>query len=115
MKSSFERGYRMLESTVTSAFDFSIVCQAEVDLPSWLQELTGHAGWQLLDQDESELCEVYSYRRGSDEAEVALYHTGYATVDVGGKTLYDGHLGFAPGFARLQYYNAESGEKVSVN
>lgn len=105
----------MLEPSAISAFDYSIVCHAEVDLPSWLQELTGKAGWRLADEEEAELCDVYSFRREAEEAQVVLYHTGYATVDVDDRTLYDGHLTFAPGFARLQYYNAESGEPVLLN
>lgn len=34
----------------TPDLDFPIVCQAEVDLPAWLRELTGQAGWQLLEE-----------------------------------------------------------------
>lgn len=105
----------MLEPSVVSAFDYSIVCHAEVDLPSWLKELTGKSGWTLSDEEENEDYDVYSFRRGSEEAEVVLYRTGYATVDVDDQTLYDGHLLLAPSFARLQYYNAESGEKVLLN
>lgn len=105
----------MLESSVVTAFDYSIVCHAEVDLPSWLKELTGKSGWTLRDEEENEEYDVYSFRHGADMAEIVLYRTGYATVDVDGDTLYDGHLTFAPGFARLQYYNAESGERVLLN
>lgn len=105
----------MLEQSVVSAFDYAIVCHAEVDLPSWLKELTGKSGWALTGEDEDEEFDAFSFRRGSDEAEVVLYRNGYATVDVEGETLYDGQLTFAPGFARLQYYNAESGERVLLN
>lgn len=105
----------MREPSEISAFDYSIVCHAEVDLPSWLQELTGKTGWRLSDEEEAELCDVYSFQREAEEAQVVLYHTGYATVDVGDRTLYDGHLAFAPGYARLQYYNADSGEPVLLN
>lgn len=105
----------MLEPSAVSAFDYSVVCHAEVDLPSWLKELTGKAGWMLSDEEEAELCDVYSFQRGVEQAQVVLYHSGYATVDVDDHTLYDGHLTFAPGFARLQYYNADSGEPVLLN
>lgn len=105
----------MLEPSAISAFDYAIVCHAEVDLPSWLQQLTGKSGWRLSAEEEAELCDVYSFRREAEEAEVVLYHTGYATVDVDDRTLYDGHLTSAPGYARLQYYNAESGEPVLLN
>lgn len=105
----------MLEPSAASTFDYSIVCHAEVDLPSWLQELTGKSGWQLLDEEEDELFDVYSFYRGAEEAQVVLYRTGYATVDVGDRTLYDGNLTFPSGYAKLQYYNAESGEPVLLN
>jgi hypothetical protein len=105
----------MLEPSAVSTFDYSIVCHAEVDLPSWLHELTGKSGWLLSDEEETDLCDVYSFHRGREEAQVVLYRSGYAMVDVDNRTLYDGHLTFAPGFARLQYYNAESGEKVLLN
>lgn len=105
----------MLEPTAVSEFDYSIVCHAEVDLPSWLNELTGKSGWRLADEEETDLYDVYSFQRGGQAAEVVLYRTGYATVDVDDQTLYDGHLNLAAGFARLQYYNAESGERVLLN
>jgi hypothetical protein len=105
----------MLESSEISAFDYGIVCHAEVDLPAWLQQLTGKSGWRLLDDEEAEVCDIYTFRRETEEAEVILYHTGYAMVDVNDHNLYDGHLTSAPGYARLQYYNAESGEPVLLN
>jgi hypothetical protein len=105
----------MLEPSAVSTFDYSIVCHAEVDLPSWLRELTGKSGWLLSDEEETELCDVYSFHRGVEEAQVVLYHTVYATVDVDDHNLYDGHLSFTAAFARLQYYNAESGERVLLN
>jgi hypothetical protein len=105
----------MLESSRISAFDYAIVCQAEVDLPSWLQQLTGKAGWRLQNEEEAEMCDIYTFRREIEEAEVVLYHTGYATVGVNDRNLYDGHLASALGCARLQYFNAESGEPVLLN
>lgn len=105
----------MLDQSVKTAFDYGIVCHAEVDLPSWLKELTGKAGWTLMDEDEDEQYDAFSFRHGAEKAEIVLYRTGYATVDVDGESLYDGQLTFSPGFARLQYYNAESGERVLLN
>lgn len=105
----------MLESSDISAFDYPIVCHAEVDLPSWLQQLTGKSGWRLSTEEAEDLCDIYSFRRNQEEAQVVLYHTGYATVNVDECSIYDGSLTFAPGFARLQYYNAESGEPVLLN
>lgn len=103
------------ETTPTDFFDYSIVCHAEVDLPAWLGELSGKAGWHFQGEDEAELCDIYYYRKGGEDAQVVLYHTGHATVEVNGALLYDAHLGTSSGFARLQYYNAESGEPVLLN
>lgn len=105
----------MLETTTKSDFDFSIVCHAEVDMPQWLKQLTGKSGWQLCGEEEAEMCDAYSFRRGNEEAQVVLFHTGYATVDVGDDTLYDGSLLSIPGCVRRQYYNADSGEPISIN
>lgn len=105
----------MSEQSVNSAFDFAIVCHAEVDLPSWLKELTGQSGWKLMGEEEDEQYDAFSLCRGADNAEVVLYRSGHATVDVDGKTLYDGQLTFSSTFARLRYYNAENGERVLLN
>lgn len=105
----------MSQPNANSVFDFSIVCHAEVDLPAWLKQLTGKSGWQLNAEEEAEMCDAYSFRRGEEEAEVVLFHTGYARVEVGQDTLYDGSLMAIPGCAKLHYYNAESGEPVSAH
>lgn len=105
----------MYQSSDNSAFDYPIVCHAEVDLPSWLHQLTGKTGWRLSTEEEADLCDIYSFRREQEEAQIVLYHTGYATVDVDEHSIYDGPLTSAPGFARLQYYNADSGEPVLLN
>ncbi|MDR2876126.1 MAG: inhibitor of vertebrate lysozyme family protein [Methylobacillus sp.] len=105
----------MHEQPVSSAFDYPIICHAEVDLPSWLKELTGKSGWKLMGEEEDEQYDAFSLRRGADSAEVVLYRSGHATVDVGGEMLYDGQLSFSSAFARLRYYNAENGERVLLN
>jgi len=105
----------MLESTATSEFDFSIVCHAEVDMPLWLKQLTGKSGWQLSGEEAAEMCDAYSFRRGDEVAEVVLFHTGYATVEVGDDTLYDGSLLTIPGCVSRQYFNADSGEPITLN
>lgn len=105
----------MMEQTITSDFDFSVVCHAEVDMPEWLQKLTGKSGWKLCGEDEAETCDAYLFRRGGEEAQIVLFHSGYATVDVGDRTLYDGILPAIPGCVRRQYYNSDSGEPVALN
>lgn len=105
----------MLEPSAISPFDYPITCHAEVDLPSWLRQLTGKSGWHMSEEEETELCDIYFFRSGADEGQVVLYQSGYAIVDVNGSTLYDGHLTDMPGCARLQYFNADSGEPVLLN
>jgi len=105
----------MCEVIASSDFDFSIVCHAEVDMPQWLKQLTGKSGWQLCGEEAAEMCDAYSFRRGQEEAQVVLFHTGHATVDVGEITLYDGSVLTIPGCVRRQYYNADSGEPITVN
>ena len=104
-----------IEQTIMSEFDFSVVCHAEVDMPEWLSQLTGQSGWKLCGEDEAELSYVYSFRCGREEAQVVLFNTGYATVDVGDRTLYDGSLLTIPGCIRRQYYNSTSGAPVLLN
>jgi hypothetical protein len=105
----------MLESVTPAFFDHGIVCQAVVDLPAWLEDLSGKSGWRLERDEEGELCDSYAFRRGEEEIQVVIYHTGYATVEKGEAVLYDGHLSTAVGHAQLQYFNAENGERVLLN
>ncbi len=104
-----------MQTSSPSNLDYSIVCQAEVDLPAWLKQLTGKSGWKLFAEEEAEMCDAYSFRRGEEEAEVILFHTGHATVEVAECTLYDGNLLAVQDCARLHYYNAESGEPITLN
>ena len=105
----------MQQSSIASNLDFSIVCHAEVDLPAWLKQLTGKSGWRLYAEEEAEMCDAYSFRRGDERAEVILFHTGHATVEVAERMLYDGNLLAVQECARLHYYNAESGEPIMMN
>jgi len=95
--------------------DFPIVCQAEVDLPAWLRELTGQAGWQLLEESPFDAGESYRLCRGQDEAEVVLFHTGHVTVGLADRVLYEGRLLDAPGCASVRYFHGESGEPITLN
>lgn len=95
--------------------DFPIVCQAEVDLPAWLRTLTGRTGWQLLEESPFDAGEAYRLRRGREEAEVVLFHTGHVTVGVEDQVLYEGRLLDAPGCASVRYFHGESGEQITLN
>lgn len=105
----------MLDLPTSSEFDYPIVCHAEVDLPAWLEDLTGRDGWMISGEEEGELCDVYFFHHGMNEAQIALYHSGYATVEVDGQVCYDAHLAAVPEHTRLQYFNAESGDPVTLN
>lgn len=109
------RDSAMPEPSAITDFDFAVICQAEVDLPAWLRELTGKPHWQLYSEQEEEMCDIYGFECEGRDAQVVLYHTGHASVEVDGRTLYDGYLTSASGHARLQYYNADSGEPLLLN
>lgn len=95
--------------------NFPIVCQAELDLPAWLNQLTGKAGWWLSTEQSFDAGEAFTLRRGDEEAEVVLFNTGHVTVDVEDRVVYAGLLLDAPDCTRLQYFNAESGEPIILN
>ena len=105
----------MFEQTVTTDFDFSVVCHAEVDMPEWLAKMTGKHGWKLCEEDETDASDAYLFRRGGVEARIVLFHTGYATVDVGDELLFDGSLLEIPGCVSRHYYNSDSGAPVLLN
>lgn len=100
-----------------------IVCRVEVDLPAWLSQLAGGLDWEVYAEDEEENCISFAMRQLSLNskiapklAEVTLYHNGYALVDVDGNFLFDGSLtSGTSSCAHLTYYNADSGEKITLN
>ena len=119
------------------AWDEPIICRVEVDLPGWLAQLTGDRTWEICGEDEEETCISFMMRQKvSDmhsaphstpktvafmpaeafkQAEVTLYHNGYAVVDVDGKALFDGALTSGTSdCARLSYYHV-SGEPILLN
>ena len=104
----------------SSGWDAPIVCRVEVDLPSWLSQLTGGEAWEVYAEDEEESCISFAMREVSAKtpklAEVTLYHNGYAVVDVDGKELFDGSLtSGTSNCAHLTYYHADTGEKITLN
>ncbi len=108
------------------AWDEPVICRVEVDLPGWLTKLTGQSHWEVYSEEEEENCISFAMRsshtRGLQkatrveddmQAEVTLYHNGYAVVD--GKSLFDGALTHATNdCARLSYYHI-SGEPIALN
>lgn len=105
----------MQTTSTFEQFDCQIACHAEVDMLAWLTKLTGQKDWHSLGEDALEISDVYSFARENAEAQVVLYHSGHVFIEAEGECLYDGHLGGAPDFAVLHYFNLESGEPISLN
>jgi hypothetical protein len=103
------------------AWDKPIICRVEVDLPGWLSQLAGGNHWEVYGEAEEENCISFTLREKAVKttpklAEVTLYHNGYAVVDVEGKALFDGSLTTGTSdCAHLSYFNAESGEPITLN
>lgn len=105
-----------LDDELTEAWVKPIVCRVEVDLPGWMTQLTGKKSWQVLSEDETDEYITYAMRSGRKEAEVTLYHSGYAMVDVDGESLFDGTLTNGKNaHAHLSYFNLEDGEPITFN
>jgi len=111
------------------AWDEPVICRVEVDLPGWLANLTGQSHWEVYSEEEEENCVSFAMRASQKhglhtitsrvdnalQAEVTLYHNGYAVVDVNGESLFDGALTNATNeCARLSYYHT-SGEPIALN
>lgn len=106
------------EDTEHPAWDDPIICRVEVDLPAWLKQLTGDKQWEMLSESEDENCIIYMMRHKTQtnkQAEVTLYHTGYALVDVDGESIFKGTLTRDDSdFAQLSYFDAE-GEEILLH
>ena len=106
----------MTETIAVNAWNAPVICRVEVDLPGWLEQLTGHANWEVYDEKEDETCMSFAMRLGQQQAEVTLYHNGYAVVDVDGLAVFDGSLTTGTSeSAHLSYYDADSGEPITLN
>ncbi len=106
----------MIQANKESSWDAPVVCRVEVDLSGWMEQLTGRDNWEVCDEDQDDECVSFTLRHGQHEAEVTLFHNGYAMVDMDGATLFDGSLTTATSeCAHLSYYLADSGEKVTLH
>ncbi|HSH97344.1 MAG: hypothetical protein ACAH07_04610 [Methylophilaceae bacterium] len=98
------------------SWDTPVVCRVEVDLPAWMSQLTGRDDWQVYDEQEDDAYMTFAMRQGRQNAEITLYHTGYAVVDVDGSAIFEGALTTATSeCAHLSYYRADSGELITLN
>ena len=99
-----------------NAWDTPVICCVEVNLPGWLEQLTGRADWEVVDEEQDEGYTSFAMRQGRQQAEVTLYRNGYAVVDVDGQALFDGTLtSGTSAWAHLSYYHADSGEAITLN
>jgi hypothetical protein len=123
----FDRTQIELNQFDHPAWDEPIICRVEVDLPGWLAQLTGDRSWEIYGEDEEETCISFMMRQKPSaeqqplkkpvpkQAEVTLYHNGYAVVDVDGEALFDGSLTTGTSeCAHLSYYHA-TGEQIILN
>jgi hypothetical protein len=105
-----------MDETQVEAWTKPVVCRVEVDLPNWMAELTGHKNWEVFNEEETDDYMSYAMRLGRQEAEVTLYHSGYAVVDVDGESLFNGTLTNGKNAcAQLSYFNPENGEPITFN
>jgi hypothetical protein len=105
-----------IDTSLQNLWDTPVICRVEVDLPGWLEQLTGRTDWELLNEEEEDSYMSFVMRQGRQHAEVTLYHNGYAVVDVDGRALFDGSLTSGTSeCAHLSYYHAESGEAITLN
>jgi hypothetical protein len=93
-----------------------IVCRVEVDLKGWVKELAGGGEWEVLDEQEDDLATTFTMHNGHSNAEVTLYQTGHAMVDIDGAALFNGNLAEQGGrWTQLTYFNALNGERITLN
>jgi hypothetical protein len=104
-----------LPSDYLSLLD-SVICKVEVDLTKWLTDLSGRKNWEVWSESESDNYIIFFLKQEDQDAEVTLYNTGYARVDINGEAVFQGDIiKKNASSARLSYYSVESGEKILLN
>ena len=94
----------------------SVICKVEVDLASWLSDLSGRKNWEVWSESENDNYIIFFLKQENQEAEVTLYNSGYARVDINGEVVFQGDIMEKnASAARLSYYSVESGEKILLN
>lgn len=93
-----------------------IVCKVEVDIAGWLFDLSGGDGWKLDSEQENENHTSFFLKQGEQQAEVTLYHSGFAQVDIDGQLVFHGDmLEKSCKKAKLNYYRVDNGDKILLN
>ena len=109
-----ERDQQVMD--MQNLWNLPVVCRVEVDLPGWLEQLTGRDNWEVYEEQEDDSYMSFAMRQGRQTAEVTLYHNGYAVVDVDGQALFDGTITAGTSdCAHLSYFHADSGEPITLN
>jgi hypothetical protein len=94
----------------------SFICKVEVDLTGWLSDLSGRKDWEVWSESENDNYVIFFLKQDNQDAEVTLYNTGYARVDINDELVFQGDIiKKNASAARLSYYSIESGEKILLN
>lgn len=94
----------------------SVICKVEVDLASWLSDLSGRKNWEVWSESENDNYIIFFLKQENQDAEVTFYNSGYARVDINGEVVFQGDIMKKnASAARLSYYSVESGEKILLN
>ena len=94
----------------------SVICKVEVDLAGWVCNLSGRKDWEVWSETENDNHMIYFLKQENQDAEITLYNTGYARVDIDGIAVFQGDIMEKnASSASLSYYSAESGEKILLN
>ncbi len=106
----------LIKDGTLEPFPDPIVCKVEVDLKGWVKELAGGGDWEVFDEQEDDLATTFSMRHGARNAEVTLYQTGHAIVDIDGTALFNGNLAEQGSrWTQLTYFNGLNGERITLN
>tara|TARA_B100000768_G_C11280553_1_gene378323 strand:+ start:2063 stop:2419 length:357 start_codon:yes stop_codon:yes gene_type:complete len=93
-----------------------IVCKVEIDIAGWLFDLSGGDGWKLHSEQENENYTSFFLKQGEQQAEVTLYHSGFAQVDIDDQLVFHGDmLEKSCKKAKLNYYRVDNGDKILLN
>jgi len=98
-----------------SSFD-SVICKVEVDLTGWLTDLSGRKNWEIWSESENDNHIIFFLKQEDQDAEITLYNSGYARVDIDGEAVFQGDIMKKnTSLACLSYYSVESGKKILLN
>jgi hypothetical protein len=104
-----------LESELLNLVD-PVFCKVEVDLVKWLYDLTGVQKWVMDSEDENEHYVSFYMKHNDQQAEITLYNSGFASVDIDGKSVFHGDiLDQKHQKGKLNYYRIDNGEKILLN